>query len=119
VYRKNDTALDVLMRATSSLPGIELVLDGPSAAKRFELPLDREADFVALSGRHAVIGATRGEHLIAPGTRLRSHGGMSEQPVPFILSQPLNESYRRIAESRRLRNFDIFEFTLNGTQKPN
>jgi phosphonoacetate hydrolase len=118
VYRKNATGLDALMRATSSLPGIELVLDGPSAAKRFELPLDREADFVALSERHVVIGATRGEHLIGTGTRLRSHGGMSEQPVPFILSQPLNESYRRIAESRCLRNFDIFEFTLNGTQKP-
>ena len=55
------------MRATRSLPGIELVLDGPSAAERFELPLDREADFVAVSERHAVIGATRAEHLHRPG----------------------------------------------------
>jgi phosphonoacetate hydrolase len=116
VYRKNSTNLDVLMRATRSLPGIELVLDGPDAAERFELPLDREADFVAISERHAVIGATRAEHLTNAGTRLRSHGGVSEQPVPFILSRPLNERYRRIAENRRLRNFDIFEFALNGTQ---
>lgn len=119
VYRKKSTDLDVLMRVTRSLPGIELVLDGPSAAERFELPLDREADFVAISERHAVIGATRAEHLTGPGTRLRSHGGISEQPVPFILSRQLNERYRRIAESRRLRNFDIFEFTLNGTQRAN
>jgi phosphonoacetate hydrolase len=34
--------------------------------------------------------------------------------VPFILSHPLNGQYRKIAETRRLRNFDIFEFALNG-----
>jgi phosphonoacetate hydrolase len=116
VYRKNSIDLDVLMEATTSLPGIELVLDGPSAAERSELPLDREADFVAVSERHAVIGASRAEHLASlPVHRLRSHGGISEQPVPFILSRQLNERYRRIAEGRRLRTFDIFEFTLNGT----
>jgi phosphonoacetate hydrolase len=114
VYRKGSADLEALMQATGSLPGINLVLDGASAAKRFELPLDREADFVALSKRDAVIGATRNEHAHVSNGRLRSHGGISEQPVPFLLSRPLNEKYRRIAESRRLRNFDIFEFALNG-----
>src|SRR6266404_5077460 len=49
------------------------------------------------------------------GHRLRSHGGLSEQPVPFMLSRPLNATYRAIGENRRLRNFDIFDFALNGT----
>ncbi len=116
VYRRNDAALEALMEATRSLSSVELVLDGPSAARRFELPLDREGDFVVIGGRDTVIGATRAEHDLSllQGHRLRSHGGISEQPVPFILSQPLAEPYRRIARSRRLRNFDIFEFALNG-----
>jgi phosphonoacetate hydrolase len=36
--------------------------------------------------------------------------------VPFIVSHPLNEAYRNLAGARRLRNFDIFDFTLNGVQ---
>jgi phosphonoacetate hydrolase len=116
VYRKNCADLDALIETTRSLPGIELVLDGPSAAKRFEMPLDREGDIVVISQRDVVIGAVQAEHdLSSLGKhRLRSHGGISEQPVPFILSQPLNSKYRRIAENRPLRNFDIFDFALNG-----
>jgi phosphonoacetate hydrolase len=116
VYRRGGAALDALTEATRSLPGVELVLDGPSAARRFELPLDREGDFVAIGWRDTVIGATRAEHDLSllHGHRLRSHGGISEQPVPLMLSKPLQEPYRRIARSRRLRNFDVFEFALNG-----
>ncbi len=116
VYRRNGAALDSLMEVTRSLPGVELVLDGLSAASRFELPLDREGDFVVIGRRDTVIGATRAEHDLSllEGHRLRSHGGISEQPVPFMLSTRLEEPYRRIAGSRRLRNFDIFEFALNG-----
>jgi hypothetical protein len=28
----------------------------------------------------------------------------------------VNEVYRQLAEARRLRNFDIFDFALNGVQ---
>jgi phosphonoacetate hydrolase len=116
VYRKHSVSLESLIEATKTLPGIELVLDGPSAAQRFEMPLDREGDFIAIGRRDAVIGATRAEHDLTSlaGHRLRSHGGLSERAVPFILSQPLNARYRLVAEIRRLRNFDIFEFALNG-----
>jgi phosphonoacetate hydrolase len=41
---------------------------------------------------------------------------LSEQVVPFIVSHPMNETYRNLAEARRLRNFDIFDFALNGVQ---
>jgi phosphonoacetate hydrolase len=116
VYRRNSAALDRLMEFTKALPGVEVVLDGATAAGRFELPLDREGDFVAIGRRDTVIGATRAEHDLSllVGHRLRSHGGIAEQPVPFIVSKPLNEPYRQRVRSRRLRNFDIFEFALNG-----
>ncbi|MGZ5903811.1 MAG: phosphonoacetate hydrolase [Reyranella sp.] len=117
VYDKKGVGIAELMKAAAGLAGIELVLDGPSAAERFELPLDREADFVAIAARNATIGAKHAEHDLSTvdGHRLRSHGGISEQPVPFIVSEKLNPEYAAIARSRRLRNFDIFDFVLNGT----
>jgi phosphonoacetate hydrolase len=41
---------------------------------------------------------------------LRSHGGLSEQRVPFVLSRPA-----RARAGARLRNYDIFDVALNGT----
>jgi phosphonoacetate hydrolase len=118
IYTRNGADLASLMTASAALPGVALVLDGVEAARRFELPIDREADFVVLGDEHTVVGASRAEHDLAglAGHRLRSHGGLGEQRVPFILSRPLTPEYRRLAESRSLRNFDIFDFALNGVE---
>lgn len=116
VYARNATDIAAMMTATAALPGVAGVFDRADAAVRFELPYDREADFVVLGDAATVIGAARAEHdlLGLAGHRLRSHGGEGEQRVPFILSQPLNAEYGDRAETRRLRNFDIFDFALNG-----
>ena len=118
VYLRKKLDLAEVMDAAAAIPGVALVLDGKSAAGRYEMPLDREGDFVAIGDTHAVIGSSRAEHDMAglKGHRLRSHGGLSEQVVPFIVSHPINETYRILAETRRLRNFDIFDFALNGAQ---
>lgn len=115
VYDKKGIGIAALMTAAARLPGVELVLDGATAAERFELPVDREGDFVAIAAETTTIGATRAEHDLSTigGHRLRSHGGMSEQRVPFLVSTQVNPEYAAIASSRRLRNFDIFEFALN------
>ncbi len=115
-YARNAADIRPMMAASAALPKVALVLDGADAARRFELPLDREADFVALGDDNTAIGASRAEHDLSglAGHRLRSHGGLGEQPVPFILSHPLTPQYRKIAVTRRLRNFDIFDFALNG-----
>jgi phosphonoacetate hydrolase len=115
-YARNGADLAAMMAASACLPGIAAVLDRTEAARRFELPFDREADFVVLGDADTVIGAARAEHDLSglAGHRLRSHGGQAEQRVPFILSQPLRPSYRRRAETAGLRNFDIFDFALNG-----
>src|SRR5579871_1888490 len=116
VYLRKDVDLAEVMDAAAAIPGVALVLDGKSAAQRYEMPLDREGDFVAIGDTHAVIGSSRAEHDLKglAGHRLRSHGGLSEQVVPFIVSHPLSEAYRNISGTRRLRNFDIFDFVLNG-----
>ncbi|GEP57812.1 hypothetical protein RSO01_49780 [Reyranella soli] len=72
---------------------------------------------MVIAERNTTIGASRAEHDLSTvdGHRLRSHGGVSEQPVPFVVSTKLTPDYAAIAGSRRLRNFDIFDFVLNGT----
>ena len=118
VYVRGAAAVSTLMAAAAALPGVAVVLDAASAAKRFELPPDREGDFVVLGDANTAIGASRAEHDLSglAGHRLRSHGGLGEKAVPFILSRPLTLDYRALAESRRLRNFDIFDFALNGVE---
>jgi len=105
-----------MMTASAALHGVAGVFDRAEASERFQLPYDREADFVVLGDAATAIGAARAEHDLSglAGHRLRSHGGKGEQRVPFILSQPLTAQYRELAETRRLRNFDIFDFALNG-----
>ena len=118
VYARGAADIPALMAASKQLPGVALVLDAANAAQRFELPLDREGDFIVLGDANTAIGASREEHDLSglAGHRLRSHGGLGEQPVPFILSRPLTPQYRDIAATRRLRNYDIFDFALNGVE---
>jgi phosphonoacetate hydrolase len=118
IYLRAGLSLAEVMEVAAAIPGIALVLDGKSAAGRYQMPLDREGDFVAIGDTHTVIGSSRAEHDLSGlhGHRLRSHGGLSEQIVPFILSHPVSEAYRDRSETERIRNFDIFEFALNGAQ---
>jgi len=118
VYARGAADVSALMAASAELPGVALVLDAANAAHRFELPLDREGDFIVLGDDNTAIGAAKAEHDLSglAGHRLRSHGGLGEQLVPFILSRPLTPEYRHIAARRQLRNFDIFDFALNGVE---
>ena len=48
--------------------------------------------------------------------RLRSHGGRYEEMVPLLFSEPLHGPYADLA-ARDPRNFDVFEFTCNGSSR--
>jgi phosphonoacetate hydrolase len=116
VYRNKGAPIATLLHALRALPGVDAVLTREEACARYELPYDREADLVVTGDRNTVIGASAAEHDLSAlaGHRLRSHGGAFEQVVPFLLSHPVSAEYRAISESRPLRNFDIFDFALNG-----
>ena len=116
VYARDDGDIAGDDGGSAALPGVAGVFDRTEAAQRFELPFDLEADFVVLGDAATAIGAARAEHDLSglAGHRLRSHGGEGEQRVPFMLSRPLIPEYRRRAETGRLRNFDIFDYALNG-----
>ena len=115
VYMRKATDQAALMAASKELPGVEAVVEGNEAARRFGLPLDLEGDFVVLGDASTVVGASRSEHDLSglAGHRLRSHGGLGEQKVPFLVSRPLRADYLAGA-SKPLRNFDIFHAVLNG-----
>jgi phosphonoacetate hydrolase len=100
-----------------ALPGIEYAAGRAEACARFELPPDRMGDLVVVSDRGTVLGKAPADHdLTQLEGGLRSHGGLAEQRVPFVLSAPLRPDYlaRATDPARRLRNFDLFDFALNG-----
>ena len=102
-----------------SIDGIELVLDREQAAARFDLPFDVEGDAVAISTKTHCIGMGRADHDLTDlhGTRLRTHGGIAEREVPFIVNHRLNLRYRKLAASEQLMNYKIVEFALNGVDR--
>ncbi|MCW5730762.1 MAG: phosphonoacetate hydrolase [Alphaproteobacteria bacterium] len=110
VYLGNGVDAEALRLRIAALPGIEVALDRAEACRRFELPPDRVGDLVVVSTRHKVIG-TRPERHDLSGLKepLRSHGGISEQVVPLIVTRPL----KREEPGRRWRNFDILDLALN------
>jgi phosphonoacetate hydrolase len=116
VHLRKPADVAAMMTFTRTLSGIELVLDKRQVCAQFDLPLDREGDFAVFSDRHTVVGARREDHDLSQlaGHRLRSHGGLGEQQVPFLLSRPLTAAYRKRASEQRLHNYDIFDFALNG-----
>ena len=106
-----------VMAAIYGLPGIESVLDKDTACRVYDLPADREADVVVVATENVCIGGSQAQHDLSglEGHRLRTHGGVSEARVPFILSAPLNDAYRLKAGVATLKSHQIFDFALNGT----
>ena len=83
---------------------ITLVLTREEAVKRFELPADRIGDIVMISGENMTIGTSAHRHdLAALKEPLRSHGGLTEQEVPFIVNRRID-----LPDAPVLRNFDAF-----------
>ncbi len=110
VYLPAGTDAEHIRERVAALPEMEVVLGREAGCRRFELPPDRVGDLVAVSERHAVIGTSAARHdLSGLDAPLRSHGGLSEQRVPLLLSRPTPG----ISPDQRLRNFDIFDLALN------
>ncbi len=105
-----------VMDAIRGIPGIESVLDKRQACAVHDLPEDREADVVVISTHDVCIGGAEKDHDLSglEGHRLRTHGGVSEAKVPFILSAPVNDEYKLKGGAGILKSYQIFEFAING-----
>jgi phosphonoacetate hydrolase len=116
VYCHGRTTPETVMKLARKLPGIEAVYDKAAAARRFDLPIDREGDVVVISDAETCIGTTPSAHDLSAidGHALQTHGGIAESRAPFILNYPLNETYTARVARGGLKNFHIFDFAING-----
>ena len=101
------------LRAISGVAG---VWDRAEGCRHFELPPDRVGDVIVVGDRHTVLGKSPETHDLSLLTEpLRSHGGPTEETVPFIVNRPLSADWAR--ERGELRNFDMFDGVLNGIER--
>ena len=117
VHLEDTSRQDEISQWLWSLPGVSEVYDRQLAACKLELPADRIGDLTVLAGRNWVLGRTPEDHDLSNlQSGLRSHGGRYEEMVPMVLSRPLSAAYRQLAEGDP-RNYDIFDFTCNGSDR--
>jgi phosphonoacetate hydrolase len=115
VYLSQPADGPAVMARLRATPGIAEVLDNATGCARFELPPDRVGDLIVIADRHVVLGKAPAEHdLSLLKEPLRSHGGVSEETVPFVINRPLRPGYAGRAGT--LRNFDIYDYVLNGVE---
>jgi phosphonoacetate hydrolase len=111
VYLPAGTDAASMVARLAEIPGLDVVLTREAACARFELPADRVGDLVVVSARDVVVGTSAARHdLSGLDVPLRSHGGISEQTVPLIVSRRVRE------RPGRLRNFDVFDLALNDAE---
>ena len=103
-YLPVEVDINEITEKLSNLEGILLVINKSEAVKRFELPPDRIGDIVIISTENMTLGTSVDRHdLEALKEPLRSHGGLTEQEVPFIVNRKID-----LPEVPNLRNYDAF-----------
>ncbi len=104
-----------IMKRLAAIDGITVVLGREEACARYELPEDRIGDIVMVSGENVTVGTSEHRHnLAALDEPLRSHGGLTEQAVPFIVNRVLPE----LPDAPALRNFDAFYYAAMAAAQP-
>jgi phosphonoacetate hydrolase len=98
---------EAIIEKLRKVEDMTLVIGREEACRRFELPADRIGDIVMVSGENKTIGTSAHRHnLAALDEPLRSHGGLTEQVVPFIVNRVLKD----VPDAPALRNFDAFHY---------
>ena len=116
IYLQKEQDRNKVYEIVQKIEGVENVWPAENVAKELEQPLDREGALAVVADKKTVIGGSQKDHNLSAlkGKRLRTHGSLHEAMVPFILSEPLNESYLKKAKEGTLRSREIFEYALNG-----
>ena len=110
VYLPANADVEALKADLAAIAGIDAVYGNEEGCARFDLASDRMGDLILVSSKHVVIGTTASRHdLSGLDVPLRSHGGVTEQTVPLIVSQRVTD----IDPAAQLHNYDIFNLALN------
>lgn len=109
-YLPESVDVEQLLPDIREIEGVQLALTRADACARFELPTDRVGDIIVISEAGWVLGSAPERHDLSGLTEpLRSHGGLSEQRIPFVLNRATPE----LPTDHGLRNYDIFDAALN------
>ena len=101
-YLPEGTDVAAMVARLAALPEMLEVTDRATAVARYDLPADRIGDVVMISTETMTIGTSAHRHdLAALKEPLRSHGGLTEQEVPFLVNRAMD-----LAAALGLRNFD-------------
>lgn len=115
IYVQDGVEHYALMDLLRSRPGVMEAISKADACDRFELPADRVGDVVVIGEKDTALGTRAADHdLSGLNEPLRSHGGTTEENVPFIV----NRAAHALPAQRELRNFDIFDVALNFADVP-
>ncbi|MBO6520265.1 MAG: phosphonoacetate hydrolase [Rhodospirillales bacterium] len=110
IYLNDEIDPDAVADALRTIDGIATVYPREIGCRMFGLPEDRLGDLIVVSDKSKVLGTSADRHDLSQLKEpLRSHGGVSEQTVPLIVTKPIDE----LPGGRQLRNFDIFDVALN------
>lgn len=108
VYLPDGADTVVTAGRIAARPGIQRVLGRTEAAAAFDLPADRIGDLVVIGDRHTALGTGPDRHDLSQlDGHLRSHGGLTEQRVPFLVNREVH-----IPAGHRLRNYDAYWVAL-------
>ncbi|MCB1472017.1 MAG: phosphonoacetate hydrolase [Rhodobiaceae bacterium] len=103
-----------VMQKLAAYDELIVVIGKEEACERYELPADRIGDIVMVSSENMTIGTSEHRHdLAALDEPLRSHGGTTEQEVPFIVNRALPD----LPAAPMLRNFDAFFYAAMAAAK--
>src|SRR2546426_6087595 len=116
IYLDDPAPAPLAASRLAATPGIAEVYDNATGCARFELPRARVGDLIVIGDIDTVLGKSPAEHdLSLLAEPLRSHGGASEQTVPFVINRPLDDANApRLARAADVRNFDLFDSVLHG-----
>lgn len=116
VHLERPADVEAVIGRLREVSGVAGVWDRAEGCRHFELPPDRVGDVIVVGDRHTVLGKSPEAHDLSLLTEpLRSHGGPTEDTVPFIVNRPLSAACA--PPERALRNFDMFDCVLNGADR--
>ena len=110
VYVENQSIIENVVAEIKKIPAIEEVLNKQDACKTYHLPEDRSGDIVCMSSESYTIGSSIDKHdLSSLKEPLRSHGGLHEREVPFII----NSKKSTLSGQEQLYNYDAFYYAIH------
>ena len=111
IYVEDKNNVDSFIKEIKKIKEIEIVLSKKEGCKIYNLPEDRTGDIICMSSEFMTIGSSKDKHdLSGLNEPLRSHGGLHEREVPFII----NKKMTQIDSTKQLYNYDAFYYAIMG-----